>query len=355
MKTRSKKLLITGSHGYIGSVICPELQELGYIVHGLDNGYFVECLVNESVGNQTIIKKNLKDLILSDLHDIYAVIHLAGLQNDPLKNTYPGKVYDIEYEYTKRLADYCLKLGIKIIYASSCSVYGIGGNELLNEESSLNPLTPYSKNKMRTEKYLFSITNKNFNPIILRFATVYGYSPRMRFDLYINMFVGMALTAKKIQLNSDGLAWRPNLYIGDISKVLNSVLNHDYNEPTIINVGNHDSNKQVLSIINIIKDLEDNVLTSSIKPTDTSLYSDHYVTNKKDKRSYKVNFSKLNQIIGKEACPTNLNDGIKKLISNLKSIDNLKNKIKDPRFFRLQWTQELIEKKTIDREFQWKE
>ena len=354
MNTRSKKLLITGSHGYIGSVICPELEEIGYNVNGIDNGYFFECLVNGSVENQKYIKKNLKDLSLSDLYDIDAVIHLAGLQNDPLKSTFPGKVYDIEYEYTKKLADYCLELGINIIYASSCSVYGIGGNDLLNEESSLNPLTPYSQNKMRTEEYLFSISNENFNPIILRFATIYGYSPRMRFDLYINMFAGMALTAKKIQLNSDGMSWRPNLYIGDISVVLDSVLNGDFNEPTIINIGNQDSNQQVLSIINIIKDIEDDVLTSDIKSTDKSLYSDHYVTNRKDKRSYQVNFSKLNSLFGKQACPTYLNDGIKKLISNLKAVNNLKNKIKDPHFFRLQWTQELISRKIIDQEFQWK-
>ena len=353
MKNKAKKILVTGSHGYIGSVICQELEKLGHTVQGMDNGYFVDCLVNGNVKEQPYIKKHLSEVSEVDLDGVDAVIHLAGLQNDPLKNTLPGKVYDIEYKYTKKLADICCELSIQLIYASSCSVYGTGSNELLNEESLLNPLTPYSQNKLRTEEYLFSIARDGFNPVTLRFATVYGYSPRMRFDLYINMFAGMALTAKKIQLNSDGMAWRPNLYIGDIPAVIHATLNHHFSEPTIINVGNQESNLQVVSVIEIINTLESNVTTSLLQSTDKSLYGDQYVTSNKDKRSYQVDFSKSNHLFGSDICLTDVKKGIATLIHDLKDVNNLDKKIRDSHFFRLQWTQELIAKKCINKQFKW--
>lgn len=353
MKNKVKKILITGSHGYIGSVVCQELEKLGYTVQGIDNGYFLDCLVNRNVKEQSYIKKHLSVVSEADLDGVDAVIHLAGLQNDPLKNTLPGKVYDIEYEYTKNLADICRELGIQLVYASSCSVYGTGSDELLNEESPVNPLTPYSKNKLRTEKYLLSITGYGFNPVMLRLATVYGYSPRMRFDLYINMFVGMALTEKKIQLNSDGMAWRPNLYIGDIPSVFNAILNYNFNEPTIINVGNKDSNLRIVDVVRIIKNIEIGISTGQLQTNENSLYGDQYVTSKQDKRSYRVDFSKINHLFGFDICLTDVKKGIETLIHDLKIVDNLDKKIKDPHFFRLQWTQELITNKYIDEQFQW--
>ena len=289
-----------------------------------------------------------KMLIKDDLKDIDVVIHLAGMQNDPLKSTLPGKVYDIEFSYSKKLAQICKELKVKFIYASSCSVYGTGSNSLLNEESKVNPLTPYSHNKLKTEDYLISISNRNFKPLMLRFATVYGYSPRLRLDLYINMFAGMAIADKKIKLNSDGLAWRPNLYIGDISSVLDSLININFKEPTIINVGNQSSNDQVVNVVKIIKNIERNIITKFLKPDESSLYGDQYVISNKDKRSYKVDFSKLNRIVGKSVCKTDLNNGIKKLISNLKELKGLNQKIKDEKFFRLQWIQKLINENIID-------
>ena len=343
-----KNILITGSHGYIGSVVSPELKNLGYNISGIDNGYFIDCKVNNLFQDIPYTKKNVDEVCESDLKDIDVVIHLAGMQNDPLKSTLPGKVYDIEFSYSKKLAQICKKLKVKFIYASSCSIYGTGSNALLNEESKVNPLTPYSHNKLKTEDYLISISDKNFNPVMLRFATVYGYSPRLRLDLYINMFAGMALTDKKIQLNSDGLAWRPNLYIGDISSVLDGLININFKEPTIINVGNQSSNDQVVNVVKIIKNIESDIITKFLKPDESSLYGDQYITSNKDKRSYKVDFSKLNTIVGKSSCKTDLNNGIKKLISNLKELKGLDQKIKDEKFFRLQWIQKLINENIIN-------
>ena len=353
MNNKSKKIIVTGSHGYIGSVLCYELENLGWTIECIDNGYFTDCLINDKSKESSFIKKHLDNITSSDLANVWGVIHLAGLQNDPLKKTVPGKVYDIEYEYTKRLVKLCLNLNIKFIYASSCSVYGTANTDLVNEESPVNPLTPYSQNKLRIEKYLFSIANENFNPIMLRFATVYGYSPRMRFDLYINMFVGMALAEKSIQLNSDGMAWRPNLYIGDIPKIIHKALKLNLKKPTIINIGNYRSNSRVVDIIEIIKNILNDISTSILGSESNELYGDQYVTSKKDKRSYSVDFSKMRGLLGDDLCPTDLNEGIGLLINQLKTINNLDNKIKDIHFFRLQWTQELIRKNKIDDHFKW--
>jgi len=351
--SKLKKILITGSHGYIGSVICPKLEELGYTVQAIDNGYFLDCLLNGSRGDLPLTKKHMDEVVEADLKNIDVVIHLAGLQNDPLKSTLPGKVYDIEYAYTKKLADNCRKLGINFIYASSCSVYGTGSDELLNEDSPINPQTPYSINKLRTEEYLKSISGNGFNPVMLRFATVFGYSPRMRFDLYINQFVGMALTEKKIQLNSDGMAWRPNLYIGDIPGVLDATINHKFDLPAIINVGNKDSNLQVVDVVEIIKQILPEISTSLLNLDDNSLYGDQYISGKKDNRSYRVNFRKMGYLLEGNMCPTSVNDGINKLVCQLKKEEDLYSKMKDPHFFRLQWTRELISRKDIDKQFQW--
>lgn len=348
-----KNILVTGSHGYIGSVICPKLEELGYTVLGIDNGYFLDCLLNGYGNEIPLTKKHLDEVVEADLKGIDAVIHLAGLQNDPLKSTLPGKVYDIEYAYTKKLADNCRKLGIQFVYASSCSIYGTGSDELLNEEAPAKPLTPYSNNKLRIEEYLQSIAGNGFNPVMLRFATVYGYSPRMRFDLYINQFVGMGLTDKSIQLNSDGMAWRPNLYIGDIPGVLDAVLKNDFSEPTLINIGNQNSNLQVADVVEIIKQILPEIGTSLLNPDDSTLYSDQYVSGTKDNRSYRVDFAKTRYLLGENMCPTSVKDGIKTLVWQLKKEEDLYSKIKDPHFFRLQWTRELISKKEIDNQFQW--
>jgi len=351
MNYKLKKVMITGSKGYIGSVICPQLEKLNYNILGIDNNYFSDCLIDNKTNDPATINKHLNEITIEDLNGIDAVIHLSGLQNDPLKNTYPGKVYDIEYCYTKQLAEFCKRLNIKFIYASSCSIYGTGSKDLVNEDSPVNPITPYSKNKLRTELFLISISNDSFNPIILRFSTVYGFSPRMRFDLYINMFVGMALTDKKIQLNSDGLAWRPNLYIGDIHKVLDAALKYDFKETQLINIGNNNSNAQVVDVIKIIKNICGDLDISFLKPKSDSLYSDQYISGDKDLRSYRVDFSKMNETFKDNLCHNDLPNGIGSLVNDLKKFKDLDSKIKDKKFFRLQWVKYLIDKKIINKNF----
>ena len=154
------------------------------------------------------METNDEDTILHDLRNfdedqlknIDAVIHLAGISNDPVNLSIPNreKIYEPSRIYTKKNAKLCKKNNIKFIFPSSCSVYGKGNNKLLDENSNVNPQTYYSQNKLQIESDLFEISNEDFSPIILRLATVFGLSSRVRFDVVINMFIGMGITTGKI-------------------------------------------------------------------------------------------------------------------------------------------------------------
>jgi nucleoside-diphosphate-sugar epimerase len=222
-----RNILITGSKGYIGSFLTSYLKKKNYNILGIDIGFFRNCYLYKDKKKQKTIYKDVRNITESDLKNIDAIVHLAGISNDPL-NTFSSKtVYDPTRKYTFELAQKAKKLGIKFIFASSCSVYGATNNKLLlNEDSDPNPQTGYSLNKLQIEKDLERIADKSFFPLCLRFATIFGVSKRIRFDVVINMLVGMALTTKKIILNSDGMAWRPNLYIEDACSAIEHAIKY---------------------------------------------------------------------------------------------------------------------------------
>ena len=150
--------------------------------------------------------------------DVY--IHLSGISNNPVDNfKNKKKIYDITRNYTNKIARKCKKHNVKFIFASSCSVYGKANKKNLTENSKCNPITHYSQNKLDIENDLKKLSRKNFAPIILRISTLFGFSPRMRFDLALPMFLVMAVKNKKIELNSDGQSWRPHLYLDDLINV----------------------------------------------------------------------------------------------------------------------------------------
>jgi len=342
-----KKILITGSLGYIGSVVYEHLIKSGYRVTGIDNGIFESCFLGNPY-TQNVVYKNLSNITEQDIEENEVVIHLSGLQNDPIAETYPGRLYDVEFEYSLYIARACKKMGIKFIYASSCSVYGYSeSNKYLTENDLTNPLTPYSINKLRTEKSIIDLCDKKFKPVLLRFATIFGYSPRIRFDLYINMFVGMAMTSGRLFLNSDGSSWRPNVHINDICKVLELTIEKEFDNYEVINVGNNNLNCQVADVIDILKkQLPD--LSVEFAGSQHELFNDQYVVGGKDKRSYKVDFSKLNNIFGEIVCSTTLEAGITNLICRLQLIEDFPIIFQDTKFYRLQWMKKLMSKELLD-------
>jgi nucleoside-diphosphate-sugar epimerase len=221
-------ILVTGNLGYIGSVLIPLLQSQNHQVVGLDSGYFDKCLLSPVNHDFKQITKDIRDVDESDLSGIDAVIHLAGLSNDPLGELVPGLTEEINYAGAIRLASISKTAGVKrFIYSSSQSMYGVSDtDEELDEDlSNKNPVTAYAKTKWDAEIELKELQSDSFLVCAFRPSTVFGVSPRLRCDIVFNNLVACAYTTNKIEIKSDGTPWRPVVHIQDVCAAFISGLN----------------------------------------------------------------------------------------------------------------------------------
>ena len=212
-------ILVTGNLGYVGSVLVPTLIERGYQVTGLDCGYFQDCLISHINLNFKQIIKDIRDISVMDLDGIEAVIHLAGLSNDPLGELAPGITEEINYDAAIRMAKLSKEVGIKrFVYASSQSMYGISNSdsELDEDLSDKNPVTAYAKTKWDAEQNFNKLQSESFLVCAFRPSTIFGVSPRLRCDIVFNNLVACAYTTNKIEIKSDGTPWRPVVHIKDV-------------------------------------------------------------------------------------------------------------------------------------------
>jgi nucleoside-diphosphate-sugar epimerase len=212
------RVLLTGNEGYIGTILVPWLWARHHEVIGLDSGLFRQCTLHSALRPVPTIAKDVRDVERRDLDGIDAVIHLAALSNDPLGNLNPRLTFEINHEAAVRLAVLAKSAGVRrFLYASTCSVYGAAGDELLDEASPFKPVTPYAASKMRSELDLRRLADRSFCPVYLRAATAYGVSPLLRFDLAVNNLVAWAVTTGRVFLKSLGTSWRPFVHIEDIA------------------------------------------------------------------------------------------------------------------------------------------
>jgi nucleoside-diphosphate-sugar epimerase len=213
------RVLVTGTDGYIGSLLGPALLKRKFEVVGLDSGFYREgWLYNNGVAKfPACISKDIRHISESDLEGFEAVVHLAELSNDPLGQLSPRVTYEINHKGSVNLARKCKQVGIRrFVYASSCSVYGVGSDDYKTEESAPNPQTAYAECKVKVEREVSDIADSDFSPTFLRNATAFGPSPRMRFDIVLNNLAGMAWTAREIKLTSNGTPWRPLVHVLDV-------------------------------------------------------------------------------------------------------------------------------------------
>lgn len=353
-----KRVLVTGSLGYIGSVLVPYLNESNFDCIGYDTGFFRDCILYQPKQQKTIFK-DVRYITKDDLKGINILIHLAGISNDPFGNLSAEKVYNPTRVYSLKLAKMCKEMRIRFIFASSCSIYGKAGQDLVTEESETNPQTPYSLNKLQIENDLKKISDNNFSPIILRFATLFGLSPRIRFDLYVNMLIGMGLTQKKIVLNSDGKAWRPNIHIQDVCRAIKHAINYEYNynEPLILNVGDIKQNFRIIDVVKMIQNqIEGCQLTylkANLNDKENQLIRDRKIQDGVDSRTYKVNFDKIKKTFKHFQCDFTVEEGIKLLINNLRKLNLSTKKFQNINFYRLQKFEYLLKKGYLTEDLRW--
>ncbi len=335
-----KKILIIGSLGYLGSRLTDYFQEFGYKCTGSDVGFFQYGVLYHPKPVKNL-SKTAQEITKEDIKGHEVVILLAGISNDPFGNLNPAEIYDPTREYALKIAKYCKELGVRFIFPSSCSVYGIG-EEALNEASPTNPQTPYSLNKLQVEQELKKIADKNFSPIALRLATVFGCSPRIRFDLVINMLCGLAVTQRKIILNSNGQAWRPHLYIEDVCEAFRCCVewNYDGGELLILNVGRNDNNWRIIDIAKLIqqevKGCQLEFISQNIDSESNKMIKDRKIQDGVDKRTYQVDFNRIHNQLPDFNAKWDVESGVRQLIQDLEQWELEEVKFKQRDFYRLQ-------------------
>src|SRR5690606_28988693 len=252
------RVLLTGSNGYIGSVMSRMLLEAGHHVVGLDTGLFRDCTFGDEPPDDHTIRKDIRDVRAEDLAGFDAVIHLAALCNDPLGSMNPELTAEINYRASVRLAWLARSAGVpRFIFASSCSLYGVAGPEIVDETAAFNPITPYGLSKVQVEQEVARLATDDFSPTFMRNATAYGVSPRLRLDLVVNNLVAAAYATGDVLIQSDGTPWRPLVHVEDFSRAFIAVLHapRELVHNQAFNVGRTSENYRVSEIAEIVREL----------------------------------------------------------------------------------------------------
>jgi nucleoside-diphosphate-sugar epimerase len=338
------KVLVTGTEGYIGTLLPPVLIQRGHEVIGVDTGFYkVGWLYNGTRVTAKTLNKDIRHITLEDLQGVEAVVHMAELSNDPTGQLSPTITYEINHKGSVRLANLAKASGVhRFVYMSSCSVYGIATEGDVTEASPVNPQTAYAECKTLVERDVMALADDSFSPTFMRNATAFGASPRMRFDIVLNNLAGLAWTIKEIKMTSDGTPWRPLVHALDICKAILCTLEapRDIVHNQIFNVGDTKYNYQVKEIAEIIAEIFKGCQLT-------------FGDSGADNRSYRVSFEKINRTLPGFKCEWDAVHGAQQLFDLFTSIDMSEDTFLFRGFTRLKQLEYLIRTQQIDKNFFW--
>ena len=338
------RVLVTGSHGFIGTILTAMLNAEGHEAIGLDSDLYRRCTYGDEIPDIRLIRKDVRDVEMKDLEGFDAIVHLAALSNDLLGNLNPELTMEINHVATINLAKMAKEIGIqRFLFSSSCSSYGAAGDQLVDENVELNPITPYALSKVLVERDMSYLADDNFSPTYLRNSTAYGISPRIRFDVVLNNLVAWAFTTGHIFLKSDGTPWRPIIHIEDIARAFISVLEapRETVHNMAYNVGVNDENYQISQLAEIVKETVPNCRVEYASDAGP------------DKRCYRVDFSKYWLTFPENKFEWNAEKGAKQLFDSYVKFGLEEGVYESSKFKRIAHIKHLLSEGLLDNTLRW--
>ena len=338
------RVLVTGDRGYIGSVTAPLLARAGHDVVGVDVDFYRHCdLVPLSSGYERI-DLDIRDLERSHLAGFDAVVHLAALSNDPIGNLNQGWTSQINHFASVRLARLARDAGVgRFLFSSSCIMYGLASAAVATEESPLDPQTEYARSKVLAEREIAGLADDGFSPVFMRNGTVYGLSPRMRFDTVLNDLVASAVTTGHVAVFSDGTPWRPVVHIEDVARAFAMVLEapRERIHNQAFNTGADDLNYQIVELAEIAVDSVPSARLEVLGSPGA------------DQRTYRASFAKFAATFPDFTFRWNARTGARQLVADFDRIGLTEGAYRSDRFTRLRHLRELLRDGRLDDDLRW--
>jgi nucleoside-diphosphate-sugar epimerase len=338
------KVLVTGSAGYVGSVLCPIFEEHGHDVVGLDTGYYDGCDFGTYEPERRRIRVDVRDVRPEHLEEFDAVVHLAALSNDPLGDLSPELTHEINHKGTVRVAEAAKAAGVpRFVFASSCSMYGASdADALLAEDAPLRPLTAYAESKVRSEEALRELNGEGLTTVSMRNATVYGVSTRLRLDIVLNNLAAWSHVTGRIRLLSDGMSWRPLLHVRDLAKVAVRMVEApaELVGGRAFNIGSDTQNYLVRDLAEILADV-------------TGCEVEFAGDASTDPRSYRVDFSALEAAFPDLTLDWDARRGAEELVDAYGAVGLTSEDFEGRAYTRLRQLRYLLDEHSLDDDLRW--